>query len=74
MPYGLLIWVFCPPLAVGFAFYARWVVSLFVSHRVVVADSLLSLVEQTETQKTELYAQTATSIAAKDEIPDLPEL
>lgn len=74
MPYGLLIWFLCPPLAVGFAFWVRWFVSLFVSQRVVVADSLIALVNQAEAQKTEFYTQSATSIAADEEIFDLPEL
>ena len=71
---GFLIWFLCPPLAVGFAFWVRWVVSLFVSQRVVVADSLMTLANQAEAQKTEFYTQAATSIAANEEIFDLPEL
>ena len=74
MPYGFLIWIFAPGIAVLCSFFNRWLSSLLISQRIVVADSLLSLVNKPETQKAELFAQTATPIAVQVELPELPEL
>lgn len=74
MPYGFLIWIFAPGIAVLCSFFNRWLASLLISQRIVVADSLLSLVNKAETQKSESYTQTATPIAVQEELPELPEL
>ena len=74
MPYGLLIWIFAPGIAVLCSFFNRWLASLFVSQRVIVADSLLSLTNQTKRKNTVIKTQKSTPIVAEEELPELPEL